>query len=92
MARRRQLVGPVCAVEPGRARGPTVALPAAADAATITAGAVGVVDKSLVKEERNLAEGVDFEMLAAELEGASPLEVMDRALEMFGNDIAIAFR
>ena len=34
----------------------------------------------------------DFEQLAKELENASPLEIMDRALEKFGNDIAIAFR
>ncbi|KAL3850878.1 hypothetical protein ACJIZ3_012760 [Penstemon smallii] len=33
----------------------------------------------------------DFEELAKELENASPLQVMDKALEKFGNDIAIAF-
>ncbi|CAL5402759.1 unnamed protein product [Camellia sinensis] len=33
----------------------------------------------------------DFEKLAKELESASPLEIMDKALEKFGNDIAIAF-
>ncbi|XP_021889105.1 5'-adenylylsulfate reductase 1, chloroplastic-like [Carica papaya] len=33
----------------------------------------------------------DFEQLAKELENASPLEIMDKALEKFGNDIAIAF-
>ncbi|KAL1567753.1 aspartic proteinase precursor [Salvia divinorum] len=33
----------------------------------------------------------DFEKLAAELQNASPLEIMDKALEKFGNDIAIAF-
>ncbi|KAK9151720.1 hypothetical protein Syun_010029 [Stephania yunnanensis] len=33
----------------------------------------------------------DYEGLAKDLAEASPLEVMDRALEMFGNDIAIAF-
>ncbi|KAH9797898.1 5'-adenylylsulfate reductase 1 [Citrus sinensis] len=33
----------------------------------------------------------DFEQFAKELENASPLEIMDRALEKFGNDIAIAF-
>jgi adenylyl-sulfate reductase (glutathione) len=37
-------------------------------------------------------EAVDYEALACELEGASPLEVMDRALAMFGSEIAIAFR
>ncbi|KAL5773294.1 hypothetical protein ACOSQ2_013218 [Xanthoceras sorbifolium] len=33
----------------------------------------------------------DFEQLAKDLEDASPLEIMDKALEKFGNDIAIAF-
>lgn len=34
----------------------------------------------------------DYEGLAKGLENASPLEIMDKALEKFGNDIAIAFR
>ncbi|XP_065877626.1 5'-adenylylsulfate reductase 3, chloroplastic-like [Euphorbia lathyris] len=33
----------------------------------------------------------DFEQLAKELEKSSPLEIMDKALEKFGNEIAIAF-
>ncbi|KAF5960563.1 hypothetical protein HYC85_001772 [Camellia sinensis] len=33
----------------------------------------------------------DYEQLAKELENASPLEIMDKALEKFGDDIAIAF-
>ncbi|KAK6283547.1 hypothetical protein POUND7_002499 [Theobroma cacao] len=33
----------------------------------------------------------DYELLAKELDKASPLEIMDRALEKFGDDIAIAF-
>ncbi|KGN49103.1 5'-adenylylsulfate reductase 1, chloroplastic [Cucumis sativus] len=33
----------------------------------------------------------DYEGLAKDLESASPLEIMDKALEKFGNDIAIAF-
>ncbi|OMO76826.1 Phosphoadenosine phosphosulfate reductase [Corchorus capsularis] len=33
----------------------------------------------------------DFEQLAKGLDNASPLEIMDKALEKFGNDIAIAF-
>ncbi|KAK6797717.1 hypothetical protein RDI58_005419 [Solanum bulbocastanum] len=36
-------------------------------------------------------EAEDFEKLAKELQNASPLEVMDKALEKFGDDIAIAF-
>jgi hypothetical protein len=35
---------------------------------------------------------MDYEALAQELQGSSPLEVMDRALAMFGSEIAIAFR
>ena len=38
------------------------------------------------------AETVDYDGLAKHLENASPLEIMDQALEEFGNDIAIAFR
>ncbi|PON51471.1 Thioredoxin-independent 5'-adenylylsulfate reductase [Parasponia andersonii] len=33
----------------------------------------------------------DYERLAKELENASPLQIMDKALEKFGNEIAIAF-
>eukprot|EP00252_Welwitschia_mirabilis_P014929 TRINITY_DN32_c0_g1_i2.p1 TRINITY_DN32_c0_g1~~TRINITY_DN32_c0_g1_i2.p1 ORF type:complete len:440 (-),score=59.21 TRINITY_DN32_c0_g1_i2:677-1996(-) len=34
---------------------------------------------------------VDYEQVAKDLLHASPLEIMDKALSMFGNDIAIAF-
>ncbi|GKD01317.1 5'-adenylylsulfate reductase 3, chloroplastic-like protein, partial [Tanacetum coccineum] len=34
---------------------------------------------------------VDIENLGKDLENASPLEIMDKALEKYGNDIAIAF-
>lgn len=34
----------------------------------------------------------DYEKLARDMESASPLEIMDKAFEYFGNDIAIAFR
>ncbi|KAF3661698.1 putative metacaspase-3-like isoform X1 [Capsicum annuum] len=37
-------------------------------------------------------EAADFEKLAKELQIPSPLEIMDKALEKFGDDIAIAFR
>ena len=37
-------------------------------------------------------EEEDFQQLAKELKNASPLEIMDKALAKFGNDIAIAFR
>ncbi|MCL7033799.1 hypothetical protein MKW94_019206 [Papaver nudicaule] len=36
-------------------------------------------------------EAEDYQKLARQLEKASPLEIMDKALEMFGNDIGIAF-
>lgn len=36
------------------------------------------------------AEG--YEKLAKQLENASALEIVDKALETFGDDIAIAFR
>ena len=37
-------------------------------------------------------EEVNYDEIANQLVDASPLEVMDRALAMFGSDIAIAFR
>lgn len=37
-------------------------------------------------------EAEDYEELAKQLENASPLEIMDKALEKFGKEIAIAFR
>lgn len=42
--------------------------------------------------ERVEVDVEDYEKLARELENASPLEIIDKALEKFGNDIAIAFR
>lgn len=35
---------------------------------------------------------VDIPTLADELDSASPLVIMDKALSMYGDDIAIAFR
>lgn len=48
--------------------------------------------KTEVTEKLDVVEVEDFEELAKKLENASPLEIMDKALEKFGNDIAIAFR
>nr|XP_043623384.1 5'-adenylylsulfate reductase 3, chloroplastic-like [Erigeron canadensis] len=48
-----------------------------------TTFAPDVVEKSIEVE--------DFEKLAKDLENASPLEIMDKALEKYGNAIAIAF-
>ncbi|XP_010244499.1 PREDICTED: 5'-adenylylsulfate reductase 1, chloroplastic-like [Nelumbo nucifera] len=74
---RRCLVGPVRA-EPKRS---DFIVPLAS---TIVAPEVSQKD-----EEDH--EKVDYEQLAKDLENASPLEIMDKALEKFGNDIAIAF-
>ncbi|AAB60764.1 Strong similarity to Arabidopsis APR2 (gb/U56921) [Arabidopsis thaliana] len=41
--------------------------------------------------EEKGGEVEDFEQLAKKLEDASPLEIMDKALERFGDQIAIAF-
>ncbi|KAL0928076.1 hypothetical protein M5K25_002313 [Dendrobium thyrsiflorum] len=42
-------------------------------------------------EEKKEVSDVSYEQLAKEMEHASPLAIIDRALEMFGDDIAIAF-
>ncbi|XP_060175734.1 5'-adenylylsulfate reductase 3, chloroplastic-like [Lycium barbarum] len=41
--------------------------------------------------EEKVVEAEDYEKLAKDLENASPLEIMDNALDRFGDDIAIAF-
>lgn len=46
----------------------------------------------IVEVEENVEKVEDYEKLAKDLENASPLEIMDRALEKFGNEVAIAFR
>ncbi|KAE9458253.1 hypothetical protein C3L33_09845, partial [Rhododendron williamsianum] len=46
------------------------------------------VGTSEVNDKR---ETEDYEKMAKELENASPLQIIDKALEKFGNDIAIAF-
>ncbi|KAJ1700946.1 hypothetical protein LUZ63_000725 [Rhynchospora breviuscula] len=79
---RRLTVGPLHAVEPGK-RAEAVVAPKA-----VSNGAVAHVEKRV---EEVAARPVDYEKLAAQLENASPLEIMDKALEMFGDDIAIAF-
>lgn len=83
-AQRARAVRPLRAAEP--ARQPVSASAAAAPAAAPVAedAAAAAVDAP--------APAVDYEALAQELQGASPLEIMDRALAMFGSDIAIAFR
>ncbi|XP_043692706.1 5'-adenylylsulfate reductase 1, chloroplastic-like [Telopea speciosissima] len=39
----------------------------------------------------NVVEPEDYKLLAKDLDDASPLAIIDKALEKFGNDIAIAF-
>ncbi|KAL1334596.1 hypothetical protein HN51_063543 [Arachis hypogaea] len=46
---------------------------------------------TIVASEVTHTEEEDYERLAFDLENASPLEIMDKALQRFGNDIAIAF-
>ncbi|XP_058094963.1 5'-adenylylsulfate reductase 1, chloroplastic-like isoform X2 [Magnolia sinica] len=45
----------------------------------------------LERENKGIEKEVDYEKLAEDLKDASPLEIIDKALEKFGNDIAIAF-
>ncbi|KAK8960531.1 hypothetical protein KSP40_PGU020850 [Platanthera guangdongensis] len=49
------------------------------------------VTKTDAPEEEKAATAVSYDELARELEHASPLSIIDRALQMFGNDIGIAF-
>uniref|UniRef100_A0A5B7AMW1 adenylyl-sulfate reductase (glutathione) n=1 Tax=Davidia involucrata TaxID=16924 RepID=A0A5B7AMW1_DAVIN len=72
----RCLVKPVCA-EPKRSDS---VVPLALAATTMAA-----------PEVTGKVETEDYEKLARELENASPLEIVDKALARFGNDIAIAF-
>ncbi|KAF8700346.1 hypothetical protein HU200_034278 [Digitaria exilis] len=75
---RARAVRPLRAAEPGRQ-------PVSASAAS-AAPVAPVADEVAAP-----VAAVDYEALAHELEGASPLEIMDRALAMFGSEIAIAF-
>jgi hypothetical protein len=58
----------------------------------VAASAAAAAPAAPVADEAAALAAVDYEALARELEGASPLEIMDRALAMFGSEIAIAFR
>lgn len=69
--------------------------PAKRNESVVSAAASAVADAAVIGERwrpKVEEEAEDYEKLAAELENASPLEIMDRALAKFGNDIAIAFR
>uniref|UniRef100_A0A8I6WRG7 Thioredoxin domain-containing protein n=1 Tax=Hordeum vulgare subsp. vulgare TaxID=112509 RepID=A0A8I6WRG7_HORVV len=65
---RARAVRPLCAAEPSRK-------PVSASAASAPVAPV--------EEEASAAASVDYEALALELVDASPLEIMDRALDMF---------
>ncbi|KAK8958048.1 hypothetical protein KSP39_PZI000524 [Platanthera zijinensis] len=52
-------------------------------------GAAAMMPEAL--SEKEIGGETRYEELAREMENASPLAIVDRALEMFGNDIAIAF-
>ncbi|GAB4830845.1 aspartic proteinase precursor [Ancistrocladus abbreviatus] len=58
-------------------------------AATVVAPGAEVEERE--EEVVVVQEPEDYEHLAKELENASPLQIIDRALVKFGNDIAIAF-
>ncbi|XP_078437506.1 5'-adenylylsulfate reductase 3, chloroplastic-like [Wolffia australiana] len=71
----------ICALDGGKkGHGPLSAAQAASPEATLVTAA-----------DPTPVEVIDFDKLARELDSTSPLEIMDKALEMFGNDIAIAF-
>lgn len=72
--------------EPPQRNDPVVAAAAASGMSELAA----VVEKARAPEKE--VEAVAYEKMAEELQNASPLEIMDRALAEFGNDIAIAFR
>lgn len=55
----------------------------------VVASAATVAAPSQTVDEVESTE--DYEEMADQLENASPLEIMDRALQKFGDDIAIAF-
>ncbi|CAL9080398.1 unnamed protein product [Musa textilis] len=78
---RRMLARPCCAVEPTKRNDSVVPSAAVAEAANAAVG----------EEATAPSAAVDYEELNKALENASPLEIMDRALDMFGNEIAIAF-
>lgn len=79
-------MGQLHAVEPGK-RAEAVVAPTA-----VSSGAVAEVEEKVEDASPSASPPVNYEKLAAQLEHASPLEIMDKALEMFGDDIAIAFR
>uniref|UniRef100_A0A0E0EBU2 Thioredoxin domain-containing protein n=1 Tax=Oryza meridionalis TaxID=40149 RepID=A0A0E0EBU2_9ORYZ len=83
-AQRARAVRPLRAAEPARQ-------PVSASAAAAPAAAPVAEDAAAAPAVEDPAPAVDYEALAQELQGASPLEIMDRALAMFGSDIAIAF-
>ncbi|KAL1537318.1 aspartic proteinase precursor [Salvia divinorum] len=56
-----------------------------------TVSAAASSNPGLLNAADNVEEEEDYGELAKELEDSSPLEIMDKALEKFGNDIAIAF-
>ncbi|XP_021719721.1 5'-adenylylsulfate reductase 1, chloroplastic-like [Chenopodium quinoa] len=58
---------------------------------TATTFAAPKTEEGVKEEVKFVEEEENFEELAKELANASPLEIMDRALAKFGNDIAIAF-
>nr|AAZ75685.1 5'-adenylylsulfate reductase [Polygonatum pubescens] len=70
-------------MEPGKRNDSVAAASAVADLAAVVEEKARALEKEV--------EVADYEKTAVELQNASPLEIMDRALAEFGNEIAIAF-
>lgn len=52
---------------------------------------IPLADKMIAETTEEVETG-DFAELAKKLENVSPFEIVDKALETFGNDVAISFR
>ncbi|KAB2605991.1 5'-adenylylsulfate reductase 3 [Pyrus ussuriensis x Pyrus communis] len=71
-------------------RRPSLAKPLSAESER-SKSVVPLAAKVASPEVGNNIVGEDYEKLAKELETASPLQIMEKALDKFGNDIAIAY-
>lgn len=89
-SRRRGLLRPISSqLKRSESVAPLAATAAPAPVITATKDVVTGRERPVGNEDGLVEE--DYEKWAEELKDASPLEIMDRALEKFGNEIAIAF-
>ncbi|KAH9651884.1 5'-adenylylsulfate reductase 1 [Citrus sinensis] len=65
--------------------------PLRAELKSSDSSAVPDLANTLIAPIESTDDHEDYEKLARDMESASPLEIMDKAFEYFGNDIAIAF-